>query len=186
MYDTPIDEVSKITYEFPSFDPENPTAVPETPSEQEYLDLLYNPHHGGVYNTAAPYEVYLKMELANPHSRAKKHERWKSYQAGVHAALKKITDEELKYHDGRSTRQVKADAAFKWRELVKEEGAKKKKARWMHSAQMIKWQRKSAKKATKEQRQRRRLTELVLADEPNQFVPPSVKERAERSKTKTL
>ncbi|CAA7260274.1 unnamed protein product [Cyclocybe aegerita] len=179
LYDTPLDEVAKITYELPYFEPKLnvASALPEAAAETEYLDLIYNPHLGTQYDPSAPFELYLKLELANPHSRAKKLQRWKAWQAGTHVLLRTIAHDELKSLGGRSVRQAKADAAFKWRELVKEEQTKKKKARWMHTAQMVKWQNKAAKKAKKDERQRRRLTELVLQDVPNQIVPPVLKER---------
>ena len=175
LYDTAIDDVAKITYQLPAFDSSPLEPLPRVPEEQEYLNLIYNSHRLQEYDESAPFELYLKWELANPHSRAKKLERWKSYQAGTHELLKSITADELKHLDGRSLRQAKADAAFKWREQVKEDQAKKKKARWAHTAKVEEWERKKVKKAKKEDRQRKRLTELVLKDEPNQFLPRAVK-----------
>jgi len=176
LYDTSIDDVAKVTYKTPAFDSSPLEPLPRVPEEQEYLNLLYNPHRLQDYDESAPFELYLKWELANPHSRAKKLERWKSYQAGTHELLKSITADEVKHLDGRSLKQAKADAAFNWREQVKEDQEKKKKARWAHSAKVGQWERKKAKKAQKEDRQRKRLTELVLKDEPNQFLPSAVKQ----------
>jgi len=175
LYDTAISDVAKITYQMPAFDPSPLKPLPRVPEEQEYLNLIYNSHRLQEYDESAPFELYLKWELANPHSRAKKLERWKSYQAGIHELLKSITVDELKHLDGRPVRQAKADAAFKWREQVKEDQAKKKKARWAHTAKVEEWERKKVKKAKKEERQRQRLTELVLKDEPNQFLPRALK-----------
>lgn len=177
LYDTSIDDVAKVTYQMPAFDPSPLEPLPRVPEEQEYLNLLYNSHRLQEYDDSAPFELYLKWELANPHSRAKKLERWKSYQAGTHELLKSITADELKHLDGRPLKQAKADAAFKWREQVKEDLEKKKKARWAHTAKVEEWERKKVKKAKKEDRQRKRLTELVLKDEPNQFLPSAVKEK---------
>jgi hypothetical protein len=161
----------------PAFDPSPHEPLPRVPEEQEYLNILYNPHRLQEYDESAPFELYLKWELANPHSRAKKLERWKSYQAGTHELLKSITDDEIKHLDGRSPKQAKADAAFKWREQVKEDQENKKKTRWAHSAKVEQWERKKAKKVQKEERQRKRLTELVLKDEPNQVLPSAVKQK---------
>ncbi|KAH9482483.1 hypothetical protein JR316_0004583 [Psilocybe cubensis] len=174
LYDTLAEDVAKITYKLPHFNPDKLEPLPPIPSEAEYLDHIYNPHRTPYYDPSAPFEVYLQPDLANPHSRAKKLERWKQYQAGIHNLLKKITAYELANLDGRTVKQARSDAAFKWREQVKEEQAKKKKARWMHSAQMLKWERKNAKKEKKEDRQRRRLTELMLEDEPNQVIPKAL------------
>jgi len=89
---------------------------------------------------------------------------------------KRITEDEVQHLNGRTVRQAKADAAFKWREVVSEEQKKKKKVRWMHSAQMVKSKRKAAKKSTKEDRLKQRLTELVLTEKPNQVLPVASRE----------
>ncbi|KAF8192531.1 hypothetical protein BJ912DRAFT_962282 [Pholiota molesta] len=67
----------------------------------------------------------------------------------------------------RTERQAKADAAFRWRE--------QKKVRWMHADKLESWKRKNVSKAKKEERQRRRLTELMLGDEENQVIPAALK-----------
>ncbi|KAF8165081.1 hypothetical protein B0H34DRAFT_687721 [Crassisporium funariophilum] len=175
VYDTPKDEMARVTYQPPIFDPLASSAPPELPAEEDYLSLLYNTHLGASYNESLPFEVYLDRELANPHSRAKKLERYHIYQATTQALLKKIVANELENLNGRTPREAKADAAFNWREQVKEAGEKKKKARWMHSARVEELERKSVKKSKKEDRQRRLLTELVLKDEPNQVVPKTLK-----------
>ena len=182
-YDTPIAEVARITYRLPTFDVSRFAPLPAIAPETDYLDMIYNPHREVEYDPSASFETYLKLELANPHSRAKKMERWKVYQAGIQALRKKIAEDEVRHLDGRTVRQAKADAAFKWRETVHEEQKKKKKARWMHSARMVKWQRKTTKKTAKEERLRRQLTELTLADEPNQVLPTLLKERAKEGRS---
>lgn len=168
--------MAKITYRLPAFDVSRLASLPPQAPETDYLNMIYNPHVDITYDPSAPFETYLKFELANPHSRAKKMQRWKQYQAGIQLLRKQITTDEVRYLDGRSVRQAKADAAFKWREIVQTEQKQKKKKRWMHSAQLIKWERKTRKKAVKEERLKRRLTELVLSEEPNQVVPAALKE----------
>jgi len=133
--------------------------------------LLYNSHLSKSYDESLPFEVYLDRELANPHSRAKKLERFKIYQANTRVLLKKIMAEELRNLDGRNVRQAKADAAFRWREQVKADQEKKKKERWMHSARTAELERKASKRTKKDERKRRLLTEMVLREEPNQFIP---------------
>ena len=174
-YETPIQEVAKITYRLPAFDVSRLAPLPERAPETDYLDTIYNPHRSVAYDPSAPFETYLKFELSNPHSRAKKMQRWKIYQAGVEALRKRITEDEVQHLNGRTVRQAKADAAFKWREVVSEEQKKKKKVRWMHSAQMVKSKRKAAKKSTKEDRLKQRLTELVLTEKPNQVLPVALR-----------
>ena len=172
IYDTPREEVARVTYQLPTFNSSS-GPIPRPPAEEEYLNLLYNSHLGNSYGESLPFEVYLDRELANPHSRAKKLERFKIYQANTQLLLKKIMAEELRNLDGRNVRQAKADAAFKWREQVKVDKQKKKKARWMHSARTAELERKASKRTKKDERKRRLLTEMVLQEEPNQFVPKS-------------
>ena len=172
IYDTPREEVARVTYRLPTFNsPSGP--IPRTPAEEEYLNLLYNSHLNNSYGESLPFEVFLDRELANPHSRTKKLERFRIYQANTQLLLKKITAEELRNLDGRDVRQAKADAAFKWREQVKADKQKKKKARWMHSARAAELERKATKRTKKDDRKRRLLTEMVLQEEPNQFTPKS-------------
>lgn len=172
IYDTPREEVARVTYQLPIFDsPSGP--IPKPPAEEEYLNLLYNSHLSNSYGESLPFEIYLDRELANPHSRTKKLERFRIYQANTQVLLKKITAEELRNLDGRHVRQAKADAAFKWREQIKADKQKKKKARWMHSARAAELERKASKRTKKDERKRRLLTEMVLKEEPNQFIPKS-------------
>jgi hypothetical protein len=175
FYDTPKDVVEQVTYKLPAFDPSPFAALPPLPAETEYLDLIYNPSPEQNYDPSAPFEQYLKMDLTNPHSRAKKLQRWKIRQSIIHSQLKEITDYELAHLEGRTERQAKADAAFRWREQVKKEAAERKKVRWMHADKLESWKRKNVSKAKKEERQRRRLTELMLGDEENQVIPAALK-----------
>ncbi|KAF9057464.1 hypothetical protein BJ165DRAFT_1420597 [Panaeolus papilionaceus] len=176
LYDTSAEDVARVTYQLPEFNVgANVNLVPRQIEEREYLDTIYNPHLGLDYDASLPVEIFLEEELANPHSRAKKLERYHKYQANIKLLLKRITAQELKHLDGRTVRQAKADAAFKWREQVNEERSKKKKTRWMHTAQVQKWERKTNSRTKKEERQRRRLAELVLADEPNQVIPSGLR-----------
>jgi hypothetical protein len=172
IYDTPREEVARVTYQLPTFN-SPPGPIPRPPAEEQYLNLLYNPGLSKSYGESLSFEVYLDRELANPHSRTKKLERFKIYQANTQLLLKKIMAEELRNLDGRNVRQAKADAAFKWREQVKADGQKKKKARWMHSARNAELERKASKRTKKDERKRRLLTEMVLKEEPNQFIPKS-------------
>ena len=171
IYDTPKDEVARVTYQLPTFDPSPSGLIPRPPAEEEYLSVLYNAHLPKSYNASLAFEVYLDRELANPHSQAKKLERFKIYQANTQLLLKKIMADELQNLDGRNVRQAKADAAFRWRKQVKADKEKKKKARWMHSARTAELERKASKGIKKDERKRRLLTEMVLKEEPNQFIP---------------
>lgn len=149
--------------------------LPTLPAETEYLDHIYNPTPSRTYDASAPFEVYLKPDLANPHSRAKKMQRFKLRQSIIHAQLKDIMDFELANLEGRTPKQARSDAAFRWRELVKKQKAERTKARWMTAARVETWEKKNVNKAKKEERQRRRLTELTLGEDQNQVIPAALR-----------
>ena len=115
--------------------------------------------------------MYLTKELSNPHSRAKKLKRWKEYQFRKRELLKEMMEKEVQNLNGRSVREAKAEAAFKWREHLEAEKESSRKMRWKHRGAEAKSARKRDRKAKKEEKQRRRLTQLVLQEKPNQVVP---------------
>jgi len=133
--------------------------------------MLFNPHRKNKFGDSAPVEGYLFRELANPHSRAKKLVRWKIFQSIQKARRAEIESEELKSLNGRTTREAKAEAAWKWRREVDEEKAAQKKRRWKHKAVEAEMERQQKRRARKEAKQRQRLTALVLKEEPNQVIP---------------
>lgn len=145
--------------------------IPRPPTEKEYLTALYNPHRETKFGDSPPIEGYLFRELSNPHSRAKKHARWKAFQTQKKELLADITAEELMNLNGRSQREAKAEAAFKWRQQMEEEKEAQRKRRWKHSAAEANMERQNKRKERKEIKQRQRLTALVLKEEPNQVIP---------------
>lgn len=170
-YDTPRQIVASLTYEFPQIRQSLDGPLPRPPAEDEYLTALYNPGYSASFGNAAPLEVYLERELSNPHARAKKQQRWLARKASEKARLNEIIAEEMKSLNGRTQREARAEAAFRWRQELKDNQEQQKKMRWKDRVADVNMIRKSRKKAKKEERQRRKLTELELADEPNQFVP---------------
>jgi len=132
---------------------------------------LFNPHRENKFGGSPPVEGYLFRELANPHSRAKKYARWKTFQLKKKALLAEITSEELKSLNGRTQREAKAEAAWKWRQQMDEEKAAQKKRRWKHKAAEAKMEKQQKRRARKEAKQRQRLTALALKEEPNQVIP---------------
>ncbi|KAJ2933473.1 hypothetical protein H1R20_g3640, partial [Candolleomyces eurysporus] len=174
-YDTPLEVVTKLTYEVPQIRQSLNGPLPRPPLEDEYLTALYNPgYSAGFGNAAAPLEVYLEKELSNPHARAKKQQRWKARMASEKARLDEIIAEEKKHINGRTEREARAEAAFRWRQELKDKQELQKKMRWKDRMADVNMIRKARKKVKKEERHRRKLTELVLADEPNQVVPKDV------------
>jgi hypothetical protein len=148
--------------------------IPRPPTEDEYLTTLYNPHRESKFGDSPPIEGYLFRELANPHSRAKKLVRWKTFQSLKRARLAEITEEELKSLDGRTPREAKAEAAWRWRQEMDEERAAQKKRRWKHKAAEVKMEKQQKRRARKEEKQRQRLTALVLEEQANQVIPKDI------------
>ncbi|RXW25850.1 hypothetical protein EST38_g66 [Candolleomyces aberdarensis] len=174
-YDTQLEVVTKLTYEVPQIRQSLNGPLPRPPLEDEYLTALYNAGYNANFgNAAAPLEVYLEKELSNPHARAKKQQRWKARMANEKARLDEIIAEEKKHINGRTEREARAEAAFRWRQEIKDKQELQKKMRWKDRMADVNMIRKARQKVKKEERHRRKLTELVLADEPNQFVPKDV------------
>jgi hypothetical protein len=169
-YETERDSVAQITYTPPAFSFGGP--IPRPPTEKEYLKTFVNPTLAtSTLGVSSPVEVYLTKELSNPHSRAKKQARWQAHQAYKKALLKQITEVELNDLRGRSVKHAKEEAIFRWRVKLQEDKKADKKRRWKTKEQAEQTDRKAKRKAKKAMRLRRRLTELVLEDEPNQVVP---------------
>ncbi|KAG5644945.1 hypothetical protein DXG03_007410 [Asterophora parasitica] len=173
-HDTTKEEVMKVTYTPPSFTPTMRGLIPR-PSEAEFLRVLYNPHLPNNFGDSPPVEGYLFRELANPHSRAKKHARWLAWQVQKKQRLEQYFQEKLSDLRGRSVREAKAEAAFKWRRDLEEEKEALRKQRWKKAMGEEALAKQSKRRDRKEAKQRQRLTQLVLKDEPNQFIPKDMR-----------
>jgi len=166
----------KVTYKPPPFTRSLKGLIPRPPSEEDYLKSLYNPNHKAAFGDSPPVEVYLHKELANPHSRAKKLRRWKSYQNYKKSLLLDYINAELEQlgarrSDKQCEREARAEAAWKWREKLAEEKESERKRRWKHKASEARMERKKARRERKEVKQRQRLTDMVLKEQPNQVIP---------------
>lgn len=162
-----------MTYKVPAISQSLTGPLPRRPSEDEFLTALYNPaYKPELINASMPVEFFLTKELSNPHARAKKQQRWKMRKALQQKRLDEIIDQEMKHPEGRTVREIRAESAFRWRQELKEEQEKQKKMRWKDRVADVNMIRKARKKAKKEERHRRKLTELELdSSEPNQFIP---------------
>ncbi|KZT74446.1 hypothetical protein DAEQUDRAFT_660058 [Daedalea quercina L-15889] len=177
--DTVEDVVMQVTYTPPTFpvftglaDPQ-----PKAPSEQEYITAA---HKGDAasYDASQVFEVFLAKELANPHSRAKKQARWKSHKLYERSLLQKFIKTELENLDGRTHRDARAEAAWKWRHALAEERKAVVKRRWQNRGGEARLLRKKTRRVRKEGKRRERLRNLVLEEGPNQIVPRSTEARA--------
>lgn len=165
--------VAKVTYELPQFSPSLSSPVPRV-SENAFLASIMNPHLRDTVSASSPVEPFLHKELANPHSRAKKLKRFKEYKIRTKMMLKEMLAHELKHANGRKPHEARVEAMFKWRTILKTEREERKKMRWKRRADMANLERKVTMKARKEEQQRRRLTEMVLEERPNQVIPKDV------------
>lgn len=163
-----------MTYKPPAFSLSVKGPVPRRPTEDEYLTALYNPHRAPKFDESPPVESYLVRELANPHSRAKKHQRWKIWQAAKQKLLADLMIKETANLNDRTTREARAEAAFKWRRQIEEQKEEQRKRRWKHKASAANMERQTKRRERKDMKQRQRLTALVLKEEPNQVIPKDV------------
>lgn len=76
--------------------------------------------------------------------------------------------------NGRTTREARAEAAFKWRQQIEEQKEEQRKRRWKHKASAANMERQTKRRERKEMKQRQRLTALILKEEPNQVIPKDV------------
>lgn len=167
-YDTPGSVVGQVTY-IPAQIPIEPEASLLSPTApDDYAAMLQDP---SLYDASIPFELLPARELSNPHSRAKKRARYLSTLARRRAALNTIVVEELANLGGRTRAAARADAVFKWRERMKVERKEELKKRWVQRGQQARLERKRERQKNKLERETRRLSELILAEAPNQVVP---------------
>ena len=170
LYDTSESVVSEVTYTPPAL-PANPDVpVRPPPSEQAYIDYLSSPTSSPL-NPSDPVEVNLVKEVSNPHSRAKKQRRWQERQRHERALLEEYVKAELKDLQGRTRRDARAEAAFKWKQRIEADRKAELKRRWQHRGQEARLLRKRARAVKKEARRNQKLADLALEQGQNQVVP---------------
>jgi hypothetical protein len=171
MYDTNQDAVMAITWQPPTLPVTPRQNFPELPSERKYFLGLLNPNYKKPLPESAPMEVHLEKELSNPHSRAKKQARWQAHQRYVNSLLETITKREFTNLDGRTRREARADAVFKWKQQLEAEKAAERKRRWLTPKRVEQMEFKAKKKEKRRQRQLDILTNLELTPGKNQVIP---------------
>ncbi|KIJ70469.1 hypothetical protein HYDPIDRAFT_77176 [Hydnomerulius pinastri MD-312] len=176
FYDTTSESVLKITYQPPSL------SNPKPADEDAYISGLFNPHPVP-FNESMPVEFHLAKELANPHSRAKKQARWQATQSRKKELLTKFLERELMDLRGRSAREARAEGAFKWRQKMEEERKAEKKRRWFTAERMAKIEFKVKRKQRKAEKQKEKLSQLVLRVASNQVIPASEGGKPQRAST---
>jgi len=171
LYDTPENVVAEVTYIPPPLPANAKIPVRSQPSEQAYIDYLTSPTSS--FNPADPMEVNLVKEISNPHSRAKKQKRWQELQRREKALLEEYVKAELKDLQGRTRREARAEATFKWKQRIEADRKAELKRRWQLRGQEAKLLRKRARAAKKEAKRNQKLADLVLEQGPNQVIPAS-------------
>jgi hypothetical protein len=174
MYDTPKEEVAKVTYVPPSFSHILTAPRPRVPTEDEYIAGMSHPTKKPWFGDSPPVEMFLHRELCNPHSRAKKMKRWQSHQTYKKSLLRDYITAEMRELNGRSTKEARAEATFKWREKLSAEEEAERRRRWLTLAVAEKAKKKKARKTKRETKMRDQLTQLRLWEAPNQVIPKDI------------
>lgn len=170
LYDTPEDIVAEVTYNPPTLPANSEVPARTPPSEQAYIDYLSSPTSSS-FNPADPMEVNLVKEVSNPHSRAKKQRRWQERQRLEKALLEEYVKAELKDLQGRTRREARTEATFKWKQRIEADRKAELQRRWQLRGQEAKLLRKRARAAKKEAKRSQKLADMVLEQGPNQVLP---------------
>jgi hypothetical protein len=148
------------------------TALPQVTPEKEYIQSLFK---RSAFDAAAPVEIYVGRELSNPHSRAKKQQRWQAFELYKRSLLDAMIKEEYKNLNGRTRKDARAEATFRWRQRLEAERKAEMKRRWVNRGAEARLVGRRARKAKKMERLRRKLRDLVLMPAPNQVIPAAAR-----------
>ena len=121
-------------------------------------------------------EFLLSDELANPHSRRIKQKRWQSKiedRKGERARiLARHVADRLR---GQSVKDAKAEAEWKFKQLVQHQDKEVKKRRWIQGGGLLRILAKKQRKSRKANALIRRMKSLQLdATAKNQVIPPAM------------
>jgi hypothetical protein len=170
LYTAKAEDVMEVTYKPFALPSDTSAAVPKENPENDYIQSVLDPEKHA-HDAAAPMELHLQEELSNPHSRAKKQARWQAALARQRELLAQYVQRELKDLKGRTRREARAEAVWKWRERLAADLREEKKRRWIHRGGEVALVRRKARKARKERKREERLRNLVLKEGPNQIIP---------------
>ena len=170
LYDTPENVVAEVTYTPPALPANFQVPARTQPSDQTYIDYLSSPT-SSLFDPTDPMEVNLVKEVSNPHSRAKKQRRWQERQHREKALLDEYVKAELKDLQGRTRREARAEATFKWKQRIEADRKAELKRRWQLRGQEAKLLRKRARAAKKAAKRNQKLADLVPKWGSNQVIP---------------
>lgn len=100
--------------------------------------------------------------------------RWQSHQTYKKSLLRDYITAEMRELNGRSTKEARAEATFKWREKLSAEEEAERRRRWLTLAVAEKAKKKKARKTKRETKMRDQLTQLRLWEAPNQVIPKDI------------
>ena len=169
-YDTTEDAVLEVTYTPPQLPANLLSPAPRIPSEQEYITSLSKPENANV-NASDPVEVHVHKELSNPYSRAKRQARWQAFKARQKALLQEYIDAEYANLAGRTKKEARAEATWKWQQRVVEDRKAELKRRWRERGDEARLKRKMQRKSRKLVKRSQKLRNLVLEEAKNQVLP---------------
>ncbi|KAI6164988.1 hypothetical protein EDD17DRAFT_1506334 [Pisolithus thermaeus] len=176
LLDTSSETVLKITYQPPTFQPrgkaKSVVADEKRVHQDPYLIRLL-----GVSMNLSPWSLTSRKSCLIHTVRAKKQARWQAARRRKSELLKKFVARELLNQGDRTAREARAEAVFKWRQQMEDERKAEKKRRWFTADRLAKLARKGKRKQRKAEKQKEKLTQLVLKDAPNQVIPGSSKQR---------
>lgn len=170
LYTAKAEDVMEVTYKPFALPSDTSATVPKENQENDYIQSVFDPEKRAP-DAAAPMELHLQDELSNPHSRAKKQARWQAALARRREMLAEYVQRELKDLKGRTRREARAEAVWKWRERLAADLQEEKKRRWIHRGGEAALVRRKERKERKERKREERLRNLVLKEGPNQIIP---------------
>ena len=160
-YDTPLEVVAEVTYK-PAPVPKNyKNHPPKSLSEHDYIKLLSTDE-----DTTFPVEIYVAKELSNPHSRANKQKRWQERQETKKELLRTMTWKELEDLKGRTRKEARAEAMWKWKQELEEQRREEIMRKWL-GPRLENMRAKKARREKKQERINRKLRALVLDNAAN-------------------
>ncbi|KAF7331780.1 Nucleoside transporter [Mycena kentingensis (nom. inval.)] len=162
LYDTKKSDVYKVTYVPPAFLSKLTAPLPRVPTEAEYIAGMSHPTKVAWFGDSPPVEPYLAVELSNPHSRTKKMRRWQSHKLYRKELLRDYIAAEMRELNGRTTKDARAEATFRWKQKLSAEDEAERRRRWLTLAVAEKSKKKRARKTRREQRRLDALTRLTL------------------------
>ncbi|CAE6425688.1 unnamed protein product [Rhizoctonia solani] len=194
-YDTPIEAVREITWTPadvsehakypPYFHIPAPTSQQRISVSQKVLAAkaraVQDAYIAGRLGASAPMEQYLARELSNPHSRAKKQQRWqeaKEERDRLQVRFMKAAKEARKTGDSVTTvglnltkKQAAKEGLFLFETHIREKEKARRAERAEQRGAVAKLERKKVRKARKAKKIEESLRNLVLEDAKNQVLP---------------